>query len=130
MKWEIWILITFFIIFLIKPFLRVAYGGVKIIISIYYFIKNNFQPVKLPRYKWVEVQLDSISGYEWAKAKFYVTKNWVEFYAWMFGNNDNVDRKEKRFIIPKWKVLSYKEGVMKILLSRRDYLRYKRWHRK
>jgi len=96
----------------------------------YYWIKNNLKPVELPKYKWTEIQLKDSLGYEWAKSKFYATKNWVEFYVWMLGNNDNVDREERRLIIPKWKVVFYRNGLMGILSSKKDYKRYKEWRKK
>ena len=100
------------------------------LISPFYYIKNKLNPPKIEKYKWIEIQLDSSLGYEWVKAKFYATKNWVEVYAYMFGNNDDVDRKEERLIIPMWKVVSYGEGFMKVLSSKTDYKRYKRWNKK
>ena len=100
------------------------------IFSIYHWIKNHIKPIELPKYEWEEIQLSDSLGYEWVKAKIYSTRNWVEVYAYMFGNNDDVDRKEERLIIPKWKILFYEDGIMRILSSKKDYKRYKEWNKK
>ncbi len=96
---------------------------------VFLFIKNHIKPIELPKYKWIETQLDDSLGYEWVKVKFYATKNWVEIYAWMFGNLDDVDRKEERLIIPKWKIVSYNKDMMKLISSIKDYQRYGEWNK-
>ncbi|MBS3064570.1 MAG: hypothetical protein J4472_02045 [DPANN group archaeon] len=102
----------------------------KIIKITFYFIKNKIKPIKLPKYDWREVRLEESLNYEWGVVKFYATKNWVEIYVSLLGNLDDVDKTGRRLIIPKWKVISYGGGSMKLIcVFSRDYERYKKWQK-
>jgi hypothetical protein len=117
----------FFILFLIG---MLSYPAFKSTSVIFYFIKNNIKPIKLPKYQWREIRLNDSLGYEWGSAKFYSTKKWVELYISMLGNLDDVDKNERRIIIPKWKIIFYNGESMKLLgVTSTDYERYNKWQK-
>lgn len=115
----------FFILFLIGI---LSYPTFKLTLIIFYFIKNNLKQIKLPKYQWKEIRLDNSLGYEWGSAKFYSTKKWVELYISMLGNLDDIDKNERRIIVPNWKITFYDGESMKLLgVTSADYERYKKW---
>ncbi len=116
-----------FILFLIWT---LSYPTFKLTQIIFYFIKNNLKPIKLPKYQWREIRLENSLGFEWGSAKFYSTRKWVELYISMLGNLDNVDKNERGIIVPKWKIIFYDGESMKLLgITSGDYGRYKKWQK-
>ena len=122
------------------------------IFIIFYWVKNHIKPVKLPKYQWFDkvVTFSNIRNQDnQADIKFYATKNWVEIYIISsanvdYGDSNLISRNShgESLIIPKWKVVSYKpyelkniiksntEYVMEFIgISKRDYKRYKEWHK-